>query len=63
MGKESQENSKTAHVVIYGDKKERLAEVVRTRAFKEKRKVTELEVADKIFEMGLSKEEKILGIV
>jgi hypothetical protein len=62
MEKESQERKETTHVKIYTDKKERVAEIVRTKAYKEKKRVTEVGLIDEILERELPIYEKLLGI-
>lgn len=62
MEKESQERKETTHVKIYTDKKERLEEIVRTKAYIEKKRVTEIGLIDEILERGLPNYEKKLGI-
>jgi hypothetical protein len=62
MEKESQERKETTHVKIYTDKKERLEEIVRTKAYREKKRVTEIGLIDEILERGLPNYEKKLGI-
>jgi hypothetical protein len=62
MEKESQERKETTHVKIYTDKKERVAEIVRTKAYKEKKRVTEVGLIDEILERELPNYEKELGI-
>jgi hypothetical protein len=62
MDKESQEKKETTHVKIYTDKKERVAEIVRTKAFKEKKRVTEIGLIDEILEKELPHYEQELGI-
>lgn len=60
---ETQKTTKSTTVRIYENTKERLQNVVRKKAAKEDREVTELELTDKAVNEYLSKEEKKLTTV
>jgi hypothetical protein len=62
MAKESQERKETTHVKVYTDKKERVEKVVRAKAFREDKRVTEIGLIDEILERELPQYEKDLGI-
>jgi hypothetical protein len=62
MVKESQDKRGTTHARIFTDTKERVAEVARTMAFREKKRITEIRLMDELLEEGLAKRERKLGI-
>lgn len=62
MNAENQGSKKSTHVRVYPDKKERVEEIVRTLAFREKRTVYEIDILNEILERGLPKYERKLGI-
>lgn len=62
MAVESSKSKSSTHVRVYTEKKERVERVVRRLAYNQDRKVKEAEVIDEIFEEGLSRRERKLGI-